>query len=195
MNGYIYIAGSFLNPFPAKCKTTADWIDNDPCIYNEPYTWGICRYDLRNKAKEGDYIFFVLPKKSNLRQMIFAYMKIGKMMTHEEAYKTLRLHKYRMVYGKNPNGNILVDAHGKHHPADHGRHKFRKIKDHYAVADMSNSRKFTRETIEQKALEFVNILHKIFNKKKGNRPIDLISRKGQQLNEAQVERLQKLLLM
>src|SRR3989344_1847713 len=86
VKGYIYIAGSFLNPDTIKCARSSNWIDNDPHIYSKPFTWGICRYDLRNAADPGDYVFFVLPKRSRLPQTIFAYMKISKIITHKEAY-------------------------------------------------------------------------------------------------------------
>lgn len=77
MKGRIYISGAFTTVVHSKCKQLGE-LDNDPHFWESPPTWGICRPDIREllNFKNDNYIFFVLPKKSDLPQMIYGYMKI-----------------------------------------------------------------------------------------------------------------------
>lgn len=185
MKGYIYIASAFQSLISCGC-TKGNQIDNDPHIWDKPYTWGICRPDLRNCINPGDYVFYVFGSDADYPQMIFAYIKVAKVITHLEAFKELR--SKRMVNDNNPNGNIIVDYAGDYNKHDGGVHKynFNKIKKFYAVADMRYSRRLTEKEILRKSPSFIQLLKKIFLKE-GKRPIDFISRKGRRLDENQIK--------
>ncbi|MBI2142036.1 hypothetical protein HYU15_00925 [Candidatus Woesearchaeota archaeon] len=186
MKGYIYIAGSFLNTEPSKCGSQKEWIDNDPHIHSKPYTWGICRYDLRTGVEEGDYVFFVLPKASKQPRMIFAYLKVGKIMSHKAAYHAPELRDKRMTANRNPNGNIIDNGQGEHSPYD--GHNYNKIKERYVIANMSDSKKFNPEFMATKSKNFPKALNKILEIDSDNLS-KLISRKGRKLNSVQVNEL------
>ena len=186
--GRIYIASAFQNTQePGYCS--GNEVDNDPHVWNKPYTWGICRPDLRNTINKGYYVFFVLGKKAK-PQMIFAYVKIKEIICHKEAYFRKELRKKRMGR-KKVQGNIIVDKKGNHNKFDHHKN-FHEIKKRYAVAYINKSRKLMEKDIERKSKDFVRVLRKILHKK-GKMPIDIISRKGRRLNELQVKHLLKWL--
>jgi len=186
----MYIAGSFKSLKSTTCKPNKEWTDNDPHIWNKPYSWGICRYDLRNGANIGDYVFFILPKSlpkdSKLKQMIFCYIKIKDIISHKKAYKLYK--RKRMEANKNPNGNILVDNRGRYTRYDRGSHNFNKIKERYAIADMNDSLILKDKDIAKKSEHFVSFLQKLLGKK-GDSVFKLVSRKGRILNEKQVKDL------
>src|SRR5688500_3981471 len=122
MKGLIYIAGSFETVSRSKCGGGRAWIDNDPHFWTNPPTWGICRNDLRRKADIGDYVFFVLPRKARHPQMVFGYLRVAEKITHREAFDRAALATKRMG-NKNPNGNILVNRHGRYNRFDRGAHE------------------------------------------------------------------------
>lgn len=194
MKGIIYIAGAFQNLKATDCIIEGE-IDNDPHIWTKPYTWGICRPDLRERICIGDYVFFVLSANANLPQMIFSYIKVAKIITHKDAYFEPELRSKRMA-NKKYNGNIIVDENGDYNRFDLGihRHNFERIKKRYVVADMSISKKLSGQKIIKESAEFVNNLKHIFEiKSKVNTPIDIISRYGKSLTEIQVHKLIDLL--
>lgn len=106
--------------------------------------------------------------------------------TNSEDSLNERFKEYRMIDGKNPKGNIIVDKNGNHVKKD--RHKFRKIKDKYTIANMKYSRKLSEKEINDKSKGFIKILKKIFPNKNGDHPIDYISRKGQRMGEKQINK-------
>lgn len=187
MQGRIYISGSFTEISPPRNKS--DWRDNCPHFWSSPPTWGICRFDFRKVLKEGDYVFFVLPRGTRLPQMIYAYLKIKEKISHHAAFHRADLKSKRMG-NKNPNGNIIVDAKGNYNRFDRESHKhnFLKIKDHFVVGDAINSEYLPEQKILSKAGTFVETFNSIF-KMNEKRPIDIISRKGRVLDERQVSAL------
>jgi hypothetical protein len=189
MHGYIYIASAFETVNRSACGQKGCWVDNDPHFWNEPPTWGICRNDLRAQANEGDYVFFVLPKKGRHPQMIFGYLRIETIMSHTDAFRLHSLRSKRMGR-KMPNGNIIVDAKGKYNQFDGNVHKykFEKIKQHYAIGDRSNSRMLTDRQIRRLAPEFLGVLGDVVGKH-GTRAIDIISRRGRKIDAGQVKML------
>jgi len=191
MKDYIYIASAFQSLNSCGC-TKGNQIDINPHIWSSPYTWGICRPDLRNCINPGDYVFYVFGSTADYPQTIFAYIKVAKVITHLEAFKEFR--SKRMTSDKNPNGNIIVDYAGDYNKYDGGVHKynFNKIKSYYAVADKKFSRKLTENEIIIKAKSFILILREVFSKD-GDRPIHFISRKGRKLNEDQINIILKWL--
>jgi len=134
MRGHIYISGVFISVSRIDAHSGIT-LDNDPHFWEWPPTWGICRPDIRAKANVGDYVFFVLPRRANLPQMIYGYLKIAEIITHAEAFHRPELELKRMG-NKNPNGNIIVDRLGEYNRFDLGFHRnnFEKIKRHYAIA-------------------------------------------------------------
>src|SRR5271166_2960005 len=128
LKGYIYIASAFETVNRSACGQKGSWVDNDPHFWTSPPTWGICRSDLRARAEEGDVVFFVLPRRGKHPQMIFGYLRIGKIVSHVDAFQRLDLRSKRMN-NKVPNGNIIVDGTGGYNRFDGGvhRHKFDKI--------------------------------------------------------------------
>jgi hypothetical protein len=76
--GRIYISGAFTTINRSKCGGGVGWLDNDPHFWTQPPTWGICRTDYRRVIRKGDYIFFVLPKASELPQMIYGFFQVKK---------------------------------------------------------------------------------------------------------------------
>jgi hypothetical protein len=122
--------------------------------------------------------------------MIFAYMRIAEdKITHLAAYNRSDLRSKRMGK-KNPNGNILVDAAGNYNRFDAGVHKrqFPRMKDEYAIGDPAKSRMLDDRAIRSLAPQFLSTLGSIIGIS-GSRAIDIISRRGRQLNEHQIERL------
>lgn len=188
MKGLIYIAGSFHSVRRSVCGGGKEWIDNDPHFWSQPPTWGICRNDLRRRADNGDYIFFVLPKAAKHPQCIFGYMKIKEKISHASAFVRSALRAKRMG-NKIPNGNIIVDASGRYNRFDGEahRHMFDRIKDEYAIGEIACSRLLTETEIDALAPDFVPMLQRVLNNSEGKTPIDLISRYGQTLSPAQVQ--------
>ena len=190
MKGFIYIASAFQTVNRSKCGRGGAWVDNDPHFWTDPPTWGICRNDLRRLADRGDYVFFVLPRHGRHPQMIFAYMKIAEdKISHLSAYHRVDLHSKRMG-NKNPNGNIIVDANGNYNRFDAGVHKrqFLRMKDEYAIGSVTDSRMLDDRCIRALAPQFLSELGSIVGIS-GNRAIDIISRRGRQLDARQIERL------
>lgn len=187
LEGRIYISSAFTNLRYVKCKPNPDWLDNDPHFWNSPPTWGICRTDFRKKLDEGDYIFFVLPKYTNLPQMIYGYIGIESHIDHWTAYKTFR--NKRMKNG-NPNGNIIVDANNYYNKYDFGIHKkkFESIRKHYIVGDPKSSRFLTPKEIIMLAPSFLTTLNQVFEVN-AQSIFEIIGRKGRVLSEFQVNKL------
>jgi|GEM_PF-4770981 len=122
--------------------------------------------------------------------MIFAYMRIAEnKITHLAAYHRTDLRSKRMG-NKNPNGNILVDAVGDYSQFDAGahEHQFLRMKDEYAIGDITKSRMLTDQAIRSLAPQFLSRLSSIIGIS-GRRAIDIISRRGRQLDERQIKRL------
>jgi hypothetical protein len=119
MKGFIYIASAFHTVNRSKCGRGGSWVDNDPHFWTQPPTWGICRNDLRHRCDVGDYIFFVLPLHGRHPQMIFGHLRVAEKITHLDAYHRPDLRSKRMA-NTNPNGNIIVDAHGNYNRFDAG---------------------------------------------------------------------------
>ncbi len=189
MRGYIYIAGSFETVNRSTCGQKGSAVDNDPHFWTQPPTWGICRNDLRATAKVNDVVFFVLPKKGRHPQSIFGYITIERIVTHFEAYQMPHLISKRME-NKTPNGNIIVNSSGGYNQFDDGAHEgnFDKIKRHYAIGNVIQSRFLTHEEICKLAPSFVVKISQTLGKS-GSRPIDIISRKGALLSSSQVANL------
>lgn len=191
MKGVMYIAGSFEAVDKGKCGRGKGWIDNDPHFWTSPPTWGICRNDLRLKIDVGNYVFFVLPKKSKHPQTIFGYLQVRDIVTHDDAFNHIELRSKRMG-NKNPNGNIIVDELGHYNRFDGGAHKgiFEKVRGRYVVGNAVGSRFLTGSEIQALAPDFVKVLRRILGKQ-GRRPIDLISRYGCELSGSQVDEFLK----
>lgn len=195
MKGYIYISGA-MNYFHTKgCGNRVGRVgcgvkknqDFDPHLLTKPYTWGICRPDLRPAVNPGDYVFFVTPKKSQ-PQMIYCYLKVKEKITHSEAFARPELEKKRMT--KNSGGNIIVDSQGKYNKYDGGRHKdrFARIKEHYVIADMNSSEVLSEGKKTMLAPKFLEKLNQVLGKNNGS-IFEAISRKGRRLKDTQVENL------
>jgi hypothetical protein len=189
MEGRIYISGAFTTVSRSKSDRGTDRLDNDPHLWCDPPTWGICRTDFRRAIESGDYIFFVLPKKSELPQMVYGYFRVREKITHMEAYHRPALLDKRMG-NKNPNGNIIVDAAGNYNRFDGGAHKrrFEHIKPYYVVGDKEESEFLSESRIKQLAPEFVTVLNTVFGTQKGS-VFEIIGRKGRRMRVDQVDRL------
>jgi hypothetical protein len=188
LEGSIYISGVFTTVNRSKCGG-AGWLDNDPHFWSQPPTWGICRTDFRRTIREGDYIFFVLPKKSELPQMVYGYFRVQRKMTHTEAYASPAL-KYKRMGKKNPNGNIIVDANGLYNPLDGDAHKdrFDEIKRYYIVGDENESEFLSEVRIRRLAPEFITVLNSIFETRKDS-VFGVVGRGGRKMSEEQVSNL------
>jgi hypothetical protein len=189
MKGYIYIASAFETVNRSSGGQKGSWVDNDPHCWTSPPTWGICRNDIRAKAEEGDFIFFVLPRCGRHPQMNFGFLKIEEKISHLEAFSRADLRSKRMG-NKMPNGNIIVEAEGKYNRFDGGvhRHKFEKIRRHYAIGSEDGSRMLTAKQVRRLAPEFLGKLDAIIGIR-GDRAIDIISRMGRTLSGRQVKSL------
>jgi hypothetical protein len=189
MKGYIYISRVFKTIKRAKCGGGEDWLDNDPHFWKYPPTWGICRTDYRRRVKEGDYVFFVLPKASKLPRMIYGYFRVREKITHEQASRRPELRSKQMG-NKNPNGNIIVDANGSYNPFDGGVHqdRFDEIKDHYVIGDSNESEFLSERRVRKLAPGFADVLNDIFDTDRDS-AFEVITRKGRKMSEDQVRRL------
>lgn len=125
--------------------------------------------------------------------MIFAYLEIAEKISHIDAFPRSDLQSKRMG-NRMPNGNIIVDAAGEYNRFDGGAHKYKfdKIKQHYVVGSETESRMLSSGEIRSLAPDFVKLLGSILGIQ-GERPIDLISRKGRVLTARQVKSLLKWL--
>lgn len=121
--------------------------------------------------------------------MIFGYMKVMEKITHIDAFHRPQLVTKQMG-GGNPNGNIIVDAHGQYNLFDAGahRHIFHKIKDEYVVGKPETSKFLTTNEITSLAPNFMAQLSQITGKE-GQYPIDIITRYGLELSNNQVQQL------
>jgi hypothetical protein len=189
MKGYIYIASAFETVNRSACGQRGAGVDNDPHFWTSPPTWGICRHDLRAEADVGDVVFFVLPRRGRHPQMIFGYLRIAEKISHVEAFSRPALASKQMSK-KIPNGNIIVDAKGGYNRYDAGAHRdnFDKIKQHYAIGSMAQSRMLSAQEIRELAPKFVEKLRSIVGIP-GRRAIDIVSRKGRKLTRQQVKSL------
>jgi hypothetical protein len=183
--GRIYISSAFTNLPYVKCKPNTEWLDNDPHFWSSPPTWGICRTDYRRVLSEGDYVFFVLPKHTNLPQMIYGHMRIFQKMTHVEAFKRL---PHKRMKDRNPNGNIIVDVHGAYNPFDLGVHldRFDEIKKHYMIGDKEHSQFLKPKAIQRLAPSFLATLNRVFGCDKQD-IFSIIGRKGRVLDKKKVD--------
>lgn len=189
MKGRIYISGAFTTVSRSKCGGGKGWMDNDPHFWEQPPTWGICRTDYRRVLQEGDYIFFVLPKKSQLPQMVYGYFKIQEKISHLEAFHRPDLRANRMG-NKNPNGNIIVDAKGYYNKYDKGVHRsrFEEIRQYYVIGDGEESEFLSEDKIKRLAPDFLDMLNKIFETDK-SLIYGVISRGGRRMTAEQVNTL------
>jgi hypothetical protein len=189
MEGRIYISGVFTTVSRSKCGGGVGWLDNDPHFWRWPPTWGICRTDFRRVIKVGDYIFFVLPKASELPQMVYGYFKVREKICHMQAFRRPDLRQKRMG-DKVPNGNIIVNANGRYNRFDWDYHKnrFDEIRPYYVIGDTKESEFFSEERILELAPGFVAILKRVFGTRK-NSVFGIIGRKGRTMSEEQVRRL------
>ena len=187
MQGRIYISGAFTNMKNVKCKPNEEWVENDPHLWDDPPTWGICRTDYRRMLDKDDYVFFVLPKNNELPQMIYGYIKIIEKMTHDEAFK--RFPNKRMK-NKNPNGNIITDVNGNYNEYDLDIHKdkFESIKQFYILGDKSKSKLLEPKEIKALSNSFLPTLQSIFSNR-GEDVFSIIGRKGRVLNSSQINEL------
>lgn len=183
MPGYMYIAG-------ASCchggcaRGHGQRLDNDPHPYTPPFTWGICRPDLRGNSRPGYHIFFVSPKRRGMLQSIFAHMAIEEIITHDAAYVRFPNKRMRQAI---PNGNIIVDGNGRYNAFDRGAHRanFARIRGHYAVGN-EQSRVIPAQEYNQMAPGFLQLLERVFPGVHGGRAYDYIFRSGRRLDDAQV---------
>jgi hypothetical protein len=162
------------------------WLDNDPHFWNWPPTWGICRTDFRRVIDVGDYIFFVLPKASELPQMVYGYSRVREKVSHVQAFGRPELRCKRMG-DKIPNGNIIVDALGRYNRFDGGHHKdrFAEIKRYYVIGDRKESRFLTEERIRTLAPGFLGALNRVFGTRE-KLVFGVVGRKGRRMSEEQV---------
>jgi hypothetical protein len=121
--------------------------------------------------------------------MIFGYLKVKENISHAQAFCRPSLRSKRMGK-KMPNGNIIVDATGGYNRFDAGAHRqnFEKTKMHYVIGDECGSRMHSPREIRTRAPEFLTKLRAVFGVC-GERPIDIISRKGRVMTSRQVKSL------
>ena len=193
--GMMYIANSF-KTVGRTAQARGRWpVDNDPHFWCSPPTWGICRPDLRRKAKAGQTIFFVLSKTGAQHpQMIFGYMQIARVVSHAQAYRLL---PGKRMGPHEPNGNIIVDRAGRYNVWDAGshQHNFPKIRQCYAIGDPEASRFLTAQQLVAKAPGFLPTLRQVLGTHRigdGTRAFDFITRAGcHELREDQVAALRR----
>ena len=189
VKGYIYIASAFETVNRSVCGQKGSWVDNDPHFWTSPPTWGICRNDLRMGADIGDFVFFVLPRRGRHPQMIFGVMKIAEKLSHAEAFLRKDLSTKRMA-NKMPNGNIIVDSTGGYNRFDGGAHStsLKRLSGiTWSVAERSREcLPLTRS--RRLAPDFLKRLSSVLGIR-GDRAIDIISRKGRVLSAPQVRGL------
>ncbi len=193
MNGRIFISGSFTTVDRNTCGQGGGWVDNDPHLWDSPPTWGICRPDLRKLVHEGDYVFFVLPRASELPQTVYAYLRAREIITHMKAYNRpeLRMKRMRRTRRGQPNGNIIVTRAGQYNELDGNpdhKRRFDSIKRHYVIGDAEHSRLLSRAKIEAMAPAFADVLYGIFGVR-APRPIGVISRWGRVMTDSQANEL------
>jgi hypothetical protein len=140
-------------------------------------------------VRAGDFVFFVLPKRGQLPQMLFGYLKVKETITHTQAHNRVDLVSKRMG-NKNPNGNIIVDGNGAYNRFDAGVHRghFDEIKQFYVVGDRNESRLLKPAEIRRKAPSFMTALSNVFHQA-ASTPYGIISRKGRRMTGHQVNTL------
>jgi hypothetical protein len=189
MQGRIYISGVFTTVNRSRCGGGVGWLDNDPHFWSWPPTWGICRTDFRRVVDVGDYIFFVLPKASELPQMVYGCFRVRERTCHMQAFRRPELRRKRMGE-KIPNGNIIVDARGRYNRFDGGydKDRFAEIKRYYVIGDTKESRFLREERIRTLAPGFLGALNTVFGTRE-KAVFGIIGRKGRRMSEEQVRGL------
>ena len=172
-----------------KCGGGVGWLDNDPHFWNRPPTWGICRTDFRRAIEVGDYIFFVLPKASELPQTVYGYFRVREKVCHMQAFGRPELRCKRMG-NKIPNGNIIVDAQGRYNRFDgcHHKDRFDEIRRYYVIGDTKGSEFLSENRIRKLAPGFLGVLRRVFATRRKS-VFRIIGRKGRRMSEEQVRHM------
>jgi hypothetical protein len=89
-----------------------------------------------------------------------------------------------------PNGNIIVDAHGRYNRFDGGYHKdrFAEIKRYYVIGDTKESQFVSEERIRKLAPGFLGVLNRVFGTREKS-VFGVIGRKGRRMSQEQARGL------
>ncbi len=81
----------------------------DPDFVNFPFTWGICRHDLRARIGEGEWVFFLTGKNSPEGQRLVGGIRVNRVVTAALAAILFPKRRYDHACG-----NVATDKYGRH---------------------------------------------------------------------------------
>ena len=160
------------------------WVMNDP-IFGATPTLGACVPNIRRAVKLGDWIFVVSGRTASLQQYVVGGFKVADKIDHLVAYDRFPHYRVRKANDGHIEGNIIVTADGKHHPADNHSNFERRIENYVVgcepiVVDDDAAVQVARQ-------DTLKVLSGIFEKE-GNRVFDIIGR-GRKMSDDQVGEL------
>lgn len=177
MSGYIYTQYKGADP-------TRGWIYSDP-IFGTPPTLGACLPNIRRSIEEGDWFFSISGRAPGVAQFVVGGFRVIEKISHLAAYGRFPQYRLQQDQGGQVHGNVIVDAHGEHHPHDTHENFERRIENYLVGADpIFLSRP---EQVERGRSETLPFLQRMFGRE-GNRVYDVVGR-GRKMTDEQVEEM------
>jgi hypothetical protein len=157
----------------------------DPYLGDVP-SIGACRPDFRRVLKVGDELFVISGRVAGADQFVMGGFEVAERMTVQEAYRRYPNQRLRQLPDGQLTGNIITNSEGQQHALDDHEGFERRIQNYTVGRNPIALR--TEEEISRGRSETMEALQDIF-KKKGKKPIDIISRFGRTMSETQSRQL------
>jgi hypothetical protein len=115
-------------------------VRNDPDFLHFPFTWGVCRPDIRKSIEAGDFACFATGRNDPNGQRIVGIIEVEEKMD----WKAARQRFPERIWKSTTSGNILVSASGEHlkgaphPPEEEGKYYERRI-GNYSVGSIKGS--------------------------------------------------------
>jgi hypothetical protein len=161
----------------------------DPFLGPKP-TMGACRPDFRSRLAKGDNIFVISGPIPDANQYVMGGFEIETKMDANEAYELFPEHRLRQLDDGQLTGNIIVDAHGQQHRLDNHNSFDRRVKNY--IVGTNPIYLVTPAEVAEGRRQTLDALQEIL-KRKGNSPVEVVTRFGRALTEKQVLQLREWL--
>jgi hypothetical protein len=182
MVGKIFITRSGYDPQVGKHI-------KDPYLGPCP-TLGACRPDIRKKLQSGDHIFVISGRVPGFNQFVVGGFEIDSKIDASQAYKLFPEQRLRLREDGQLTGNIIVDANGTQHQLDSHDSFDRRIRNY--VIGRSLISLVTPDEIADGRKQTLDALCEILQRK-GETPVQVVTRFGKDLTERQVIQLREWL--
>lgn len=177
MSSYIYTMHEGADP-------GCGWVMNDP-IFGKTPTLGACVPNIRRAVNLGDWIFVVSGRAPNVQQFVVGGFRVADKINHLAAYDRFPDYRIRKDSDGHVEGNIIVTADGKHHPADNHDNFERRIENYIVGSDPIVVE--DPASVQEARHDTLRVLSRIFEKE-GNRVFDIIGR-ARKMDDHQVTEL------